>query len=286
MKTVLVIALLSLPLFGETPNTGLEDSLRCIFSDDLGYTLIGEKAVSLDDATSLDFEYHPEKKVIAHRFLSKVFKGSRKFVYIPNGEDSGWLIHRDALSKEIANNRKLEDFILLRYASEGAFFDTLETTDRSIFDLLEFDPVLIAIALGYGENNGEFYSRWLVLAEYLQKYPVVSYFPFQFLPDAGYIRHHRLFCDSGFRSIPRPNIRLPWRSLEEEWQWMMQLDWQLSKESYPPPPYFISLPAYKSCRGPESERLHLKYLKARERLARLFCEKNFAEVIADEAAKK
>jgi hypothetical protein len=74
--------------------------------------------------------------------------------------------------------------------------------------------------------------------------------------------------------------------LEEEWEWIEQNECDLSDEAIPEVPYYIWLPTYISCKSREAKMVHKRFVRARSKLARLFCSKKPSEVIAQEALKR
>ena len=261
-----------------------EENLRSIFSDDFGYTLIGARPASLDDSAGLCLEsLYPEDRV--NSFLRELFDRSDAFIF-REIIGSRWLIHKKSLRNQIRKHDKLRLFIDFKFGNEGFFFYQLRHGELNLFDLLDCRAELIAIALGYGEENGRFYLRRLLVGEYLQRYPVVQAYPFDGLPFSDKIRDMGWLWCRDLESIDKPNASSNFSSLESEWEWIKKNEWDLTDISIPKPPHYISLPTYISCKSREAKMVHKRFVRARSKLARLFCSKKPSEVIAQEALKK
>ena len=279
----LVVILLSFCVYSSAHCYGqssdfLEDSLRQIFSSDFGFVLVGAKPVAIDDSPNEYLTLHPEKRAEITAFLDGVFRDSKEFVYVPSDYCLGLLISRKALIRQVLKYPRLEEFVLNRFGSVKLFLHKIKASGKHLFDLLENDNVLISIVLGYGKTNGEFYLRYLKLANYLQKYPLVSVYPFQNFPSPGLIKGFSFFLCHLFKSISRPPLRSPWKSLEEEYQWMESVIMPSDKEAEPP--FFITPPRYMARRCPESDEIRERYIKAKDALAKLFARGCPSEVIA------
>lgn len=263
-----------------------EEYLMLVFSDTFGYTLIGAKPASLDDSWTYQLKkLYPKESERATAFMSEVFARSNKFIFRKiNG--SLWLINKKEMLKQILRYKELCSFVYKKFGSKKEFFYQLQHGNSNLFDLLDFRCELISIALGYGRDNGKFYFRRIMLGEYLQKYPIVQVYPFDGFPFFDKVRGLSwLFCRR-LEMVITPH-RLPnFQSLDDEWEWIKRNDWMLHMDSRPDPPYYLCLPAYISCKSKEAKEVHGKFLKARDKLAKLFCGRKFSEVIAEEASKK
>ena len=282
-----VIWIFSAQLIASPQDIDLEIGLRCVFSTDFGYTLIGSKPVSLEQGLDCYLEEEVEKRERLFNFLKKTFANSERFIF-KTLKKHGYieLINKKALSIQIRKYKKLNDFVKKTYVSCDAFLKALESDDLDIFDAVEHDSVLIAIALGYGEENGNFFVRRCDVGEYLQKFPIVAFFPFDQRPSPFWAipRNTRYFRKPNL--LPKPSLLPLFESLEKEWQWIKSVSREFNRESYLEAPYYISLPGYISRYGSESDMIHDKFLKSKETLARMFCGRKFSEVITKEAAKK
>ena len=267
-------------------NNVAEEYLKCIFSDDFGYTLVGKKAVSLDNSLTYFLKsMFPEDVKRARELLKTTFSRSDRFILREINGDL-WFIDKSALSKIISRNRNLNRFVTKKFKSKKLFIDHLQYSEQNLFEALDNRFVLIGIAFGYGEENAKFYIRKIQLGEYLQRYPVISVYPFDGIPSLGRVKDWNFYFDHYLRKIDQPAVSNCFHSFEEEWEWIRQVEWLLYKEDAPNPPYYISLPTYIARHGPESDRIHKKFLRARDKLAKMFCGRKFNEVVAEEAAKK
>ena len=265
------------------PNNFVEESLRNIFSGDFGFVLAGAKPVAIDDCPDDYLSLHPEKKAEVLDYLAKTFIHSKEFVYIPGDHCFGTLVNRKVLTNQIHKYPQLKEFVLSRFGSVDVFLHEIESGTH-IFDLLENDDVLISIVLGYGESNGQYYSRYMTLAYYLQKYPIISFYPFQNLPSPGAVREFSCFFYVYFSDVSRPPLADPWKSLDEEFEWMKSAEVPADKEAEPP--FFITPPRYMARRCPESDEIHKRYVRARDKLAKLFARGKPSEVIAAAVSKQ
>jgi hypothetical protein len=248
--------------------------------------LIGEKAVSLDNSQSYFLKsMFPEDVERARELIKTTFSRSDRFILREIDGDL-WFINKLVLSKMISKNSNLNRFVVKKFKSKKLFIDHLQYSEQNLFEALDNRFVLIGIAFGYGEENARFYIRKIQLGEYLQRYPVISIYPFDGVPSIGRVRDWNFHFDPYIKKIDQPATSGCFHSLEEEWEWIRQVEWPLYKESEPDPLYYISLPTYIARHGQESDRIHKKFLKARDRLAKLFCERKLSEVIAEEASKK
>jgi hypothetical protein len=265
----------------------LENDLVPIFSNDLGYTLIGEKPVSIEQNLDLFLDSHPDRKNQLFFFLKTVFRQSSRFILkVFADRDQIELINKASLSKQILRYKMLNDFVHTTYGTEDAFFKKLEDERIDIFEALDYHAILIAIALGYGEENGEFFCRRIELGRYLKKYPITGFYPFERKPSTQIVRSLSLPENNIPYTTPVPPRKKGVASFDEEWQEIKKSERKLYLEADPDPPYYIVLPIYVSKSGPESDAIHEGFLKARDKLAKLFCGRKFSEVIAEEAAKK
>lgn len=288
ISTVLVITL-CVWLYRQKPaleSRVFEEYLLCIFSDTFGYTLVGAKPASLDDSwTSYLKKLFPEEVDRANVFLNVVFSRSDKFIF---REINGclWLINKQEMSNQIRRYPYLWSFISKKFGSNEIFFDKLQHENANLFDLLDCKVDLIAIVFGYGLDNGEFYLRRGLVGRYLQKYPIVQSYPFDGFPFADKIRGRSwLFCRY-LKEVKVPPINPRFSSLNAEWEWIKNNEWPLHMDSIPEPPYYLRLPAYISCKSREAKMVHKKFVRARSKLARLFCSKKPSEAIVQEALRK
>jgi hypothetical protein len=280
----LVFSIFSIQLIAEEPTQALESGLMYIFSNDFGYTLIGEKPVSVEQRLNWDLGENPDKKNQLFSFLDSAFHQSNNFIFKILGKD-GYieLVHKKSLIKQIYKNDNLNEFIKKKYGSIKKFLKFLKKSDSSIFSAVDYSSVLIAVVLGYGAENGEFFARRIEVGEYLQKYPIVTFFPFDQKPGPWHAFPSNSYFFSGLFPINEPQKKPQFSSLEREWQEIQKNEQQFNRESVPP--YYIALPTYVAKAGIKSEAILDNFSQARKRLALLFCGKKFSEAIADEVSK-
>jgi hypothetical protein len=263
-----------------------EEYLRCVFTNDFGHTLVGAKPASVDDSHSEYLqETFPQEVEAARTFLKATFLHSKRFV-LRKVRGSLWLIDKTALLNQVSKYSSFKSFVINKFKSEDRFIEFLQNSEHNLFEALEYNFALAGIALGYGEENSKFFTRRCELGEYLQKYPFVSLYPFDSLPMILKVRGLNFFFYPELTKLESPNLSQDFRSLEEEWLWMKEVDWPLYLEVEPEPPYYICLPTYISRRGEESERIHARYLKARDEIAELFYGRKISEVLVEKATEE
>ena len=291
LKRIFVLFLVGInSVLCSTSDPELEKAYLGQFSREFGFTLVGEKPVSIEE---LDNEYLELNPSVIPKFLNslkEVFSRSSKFIFKVFDEDSSHftaeLIHKPSLKKLIIENQHLKNFINTNFRDELDFFNKLENKHIGIFDLLKRNSFIIGIVLGYGEANSEYCTRRSRIASYLYKYC----FSFRFLYYVGpYFRWRSESSNQNIKTllaIKKPEVSPPFNTLEEEWEWIKEVWWDLGDERTAKPPYFITLPHYVCRHGGDSEMIRDKYKRARIKLAALLCKNSIQEAIAMEALKK
>jgi hypothetical protein len=298
---VLMLCLLFHPLFFLSKNdtcsssstdeviiSDVESGLKSVFLSDFGYTLVGAKPVSIDLDLPEYMHNKTESKTALLNFLKSSFSNSSKFILRETVSfDRLELINIDSLLNQISTHMILSDFVCRKYGTDDRFFKQLRDSKLSIFEIMDFQSVLIGIILGYGEENGKFFIRRWAVGEYLQKYPIVAFFPFDQRPSPFWAFSRNTWYFKKPNLVSKPSLLPQFESLEKEWQWIKGASrGEFNRDPYPEVPYYISLPGYVSRYGPESDMIYKKFLKARDKLANLFCGRKFSEVVVEEAAKK
>ena len=121
------------------------------------------------------------------------------------------------------------------------------------------------------------------MLSFLRKYPITWEYPFEMLPCAYYIAPlGRRWATCCIIRVDMPEPAKPFKSLEEEWVWIEQNEMGLD-EPFPEAPCYLRIPTYVSCKSKESIRIHKRFVRAREKLAKLFCSMKPSEVIAQAA---
>ena len=282
---LLILALaISQPLFSTIKDNALEEGLQVLFFSNFGYTLLGVKPVSQSDNLSalLFGGASDASRVIS--FLDTAFQNSTRFIIRMPRREHIELIHIKCLLSQIKKNPTLKKFIHEKFGSEQDFIRALRKSSKSIATLLDYNAVLYGVCLGYGEQNSNFYIRRLSIGLYLKKFPIFSIYPFDEYPDPYHTRDYNYFLYPDAIRPLSPNSRFD--SLEDEWTWLQSVENENEINEFPEPPFAVLLPGYASMKSDESEKLHEKYLRARDKLARLFCGKKFSTVIIEEASMK
>ena len=297
---------------GEPPlssKTGeFEESLGKLFKTEAGYTLIGKKPISVDISFEHSIREHREE---LREFLLSAFRDSESFILQwPEGEGSFALIHKAALAKVIRENKELCDFVAKKFSSVETLFSHLQTSQENLFKTFDFDDFLLGLVLGYGRTNSEYYCRKGDVGGYLSASFCLAECLGSSFRDIGSMRIY--FCSGNFfqkidpmacykpflaisfflngvyknEEIPVP--KQEFGSLETELKWLRNVEWKVEGSRRTAPPYNLDyplLPFYTCRHGGDSEQVYQKYLKARDRLADLFCRRCPSEVVLEKASK-
>lgn len=260
---------------------GIEEGLQALFFRDFGYTLIGVKPISQSDNLSAYVFGGKKEAKRVFAFLRNAFANSSQFILRMPRENTVELIHKKSLVRQIDSSPDLQRFIANKYGSTANFLNVLATSKKNIFSLLEYNTLFIGICFGYGEQNSKFYIRKHWVGSYLKRLACARPFPFDQDPSIVHVREYSYFLypDLG-RPAPVPSDGF--NSLEEEWAWIKSVEIEPEEED-PDPPFMILLPAYASMTCEESAQLHEKYVRAKDRLAKLFCDRKLSDVIIEKA---
>ncbi len=268
----------------------IEGALQFLFKDELGFTLIGEKPVSINWCEDYELSHNKVLAEAVFGFLRMAFDKSDTHILniVPFGPGAEiQLIHKKALSNLIIRERTLRVFVEQNYGSEESFFRSLADLKKTMHEFFHFDRELLGLVFGYGKSNAEYSFRSSLLAIYLKKYPRVYLLSFNPMPRISTINsYQRKVARFRFEAPqPRPKPLPQFKSLDEEWDWICQVNYTHRADTSPPPPYLFRLPSYRERTGGDSEEVRQKFLHARDRVANLFCGRKFSEVIAQEARK-
>jgi hypothetical protein len=259
----------------------VEEGLQALFFRDFGYTLLGVKPISQSDNLSAYVFGGEEEAKRVFVFLQNAFKNSSQFILRMPRENAAELIHKKSLERQIQLYPDLQRFIENKYGSTAIFLNTLSTSKKSIFSLLGYNTLFIGICFGYGEQNSKFYIRKHWVGAHLKKLRYFTPFPFDQSPDIYHVRGYSYFVYPDLeRLAPVPSDGFD--SLEEEWRWIKSVEIEPEEED-PDPPFTILLPGYASMACEESTHLHAKYVRAKDKLAKLFCGRKLSEVIIEKA---
>jgi hypothetical protein len=267
----------------------LERAIASIFTDELGYTLIGEKAVSIQEGDTDYLHDHPDVKERLFAFLTKAFKDSHRFIFKASMKDGKHLsiefFNKIALKRVISEHLELQKFVRKKFITTDGFFSHLQHTKESVFKTFARDDFLLGLVFGYGRDNSDYYCRRCDVGTYLNKAPFFEIFQNNLKPHICGGKLVFFFLDDFSGKHARPPLKEDFGSLENEWEWLQEVHWNLGELCAPIPPYYISLPFYVCRHGGDSEQIRNKYIKARDRLANLFYNRSFMEVIIEEATR-
>jgi hypothetical protein len=145
--------------------------------------------------------------------------------------------------------------------------------------------MILGLIFGYGKSNTEYFSRSGRIGFYLKKYPNIRLFSFSEKPRIASIKTGYRRCSRfRFSECLEPPKPLPqFKSLEDEWAWIESVKNVYRADASPP--YLFRLSAYKARTGGDADDVREKSIRARDRVARIFCDRKFSEVIAEEARK-
>jgi hypothetical protein len=269
----------------------LESSLRSLFSSTFGFVLIDAKPVATTSYVNDFIEASPEAKERLFEFLESSFKNSPTFIFrLSRFEETNFLmelINKQALAKVIRDDQKLQLFIVDKFSSIPKFFEKLASSGEPFFDLFDRNYYCISLALGYGKTNAEYYCQRSNVGHFLKKYPVVKMVPFISKPTPRHVMPHSgrlFFLDEIFHLDAAPKLEKQFRSLEEEWQWIQDVSWNLPDSHEIKPPLYISLPSYVCRHGGDSEKVREKYVKACDCLASLLYKQTFTDAVIEKVS--
>ncbi len=285
----LLISLIS-PLLSYSVDREIESAYISLFSKEFGYTLIGAKSASIDE---LDYEYLFTDQEGLRTFLNSLEKagnGSKNFVLKIFCESNCFyrveLINKKSIENLISENHALQHFIETKYTNRAEFFKRLEDPKITLFQLFLYDPYYIGLVLGYGDANSEYFCRRAQVGIHLRRIPFEAPLPFFRGSFIGWHWHNeskKIIIPAVKKEIePGPGFN----SLEAEWDWIRQVEWDLHQERQAKPPYLISLPFYVCRHGGDSEMIREKYKRAQIVLAELFLDKSFRETVSEEMKKQ
>lgn len=256
--------------------------LLCLFSKELGLTLIGEKPMSCEECIwDWDSPLPQRGREEFISWLNERFQNSSKYIFRTHTYRPGHidivLIHKPSFQKVFKRTRYLNKFIKRHYGDVENFFSCCERSSGSFSDWFKNDDIALGIALGYGYNNSTFLSRCNDLSTCVNKnYGLVCRAlrrkgPHPFT--ASYLGKSQIMMIS----IPRlVQHSANWPSAQDELLWLESIVRAIPQS---PPPYLFSVPFFVARQGQETEELLRKYEKGINRLARLFQSDNAAKAI-------
>ena len=276
-------------IFVEDPE--LESAVASLFSGELGYTLIGEKPVSIQEGSNCYLKQHPDVVKRLFSFLSLAFNRSSRFILRISGKWDGCydieLFNKDAFRRIVTKHHELQEFIRKKYVDINGFFPHTQHSEECVFELFNHNAFLLGLIFGYGRDNAEYYCRMNEVEMILKKHPSFSIFPNDLKPNVHRSSTISFFsldtCEECFKR-PRPKGKFD--SLEAEWKWIQKVCWDLTDSCTPKPPYYIRLPFYICRHGGDSEQVRNNYTKAQNRLAKLFYTYSFTNAVIEVASRE
>jgi len=142
----------------------------------------------------------------------------------------------------------------------------------------------LGVLLGYGKSNSLFFTKRCELGTYLKKAPFVSLLPQN--PCKGPTPRQRTLFepDEVVYRAKSPSPNYAFEDLEEEWKWIVQHTNHEQQEVTAP--YLYELPAFIEKKCQETTALRKKYQRVRDKLAALFCNRSFLEIVIEKANEK
>ena len=170
-------------VFPSTTTTVTDPELECalssLFTDEMGYTLIGTKPVSIQEAPTYYLGDNPEIATKARMFLKKIFQNSPTFILKTSLEyDCCWIefYNKTTIKKAIDEYPELRAFIQRKFSNEESFFSHIQHANESVFTTFDRNDFLLGLIFGYGRGNAEYYCRRLEVGTCLKKLPFFRLF--------------------------------------------------------------------------------------------------------------
>jgi len=233
----------------------LEYFKKALISD-FGFTLIGAKPMALEEFSYLYLDEDVAKRKRLFHYLHLVFKNSNKFT-LRIEEDI------DGPYAAFLINRQL-------------FHEMNEDPDSKF----EFETERIGKLFGYGKENSRFYLRYIYVGRYLRKPPFIMEAPIVPEDIETFLYAERLseYCsvEIPYKNTPPP-INPQFSSLEDEWKWITQNNYQL--EDWDIPPQWIRKPMFICKKSEETDDLLKKYDLAANKLGKLMHDDNWFELV-------
>jgi hypothetical protein len=242
-----------------------------IFNNHFGYTLFGEKPISIagyfseEPLWNLIF-FHGRPKFTFESAWAKWENCAKKLptknyllIRESNPRYPGLitvtLVNKRAFLATFKEHHQLFQKILGKGITGEKLLERLLSKQTGLFELLRYDEALYGILLGYGKANALAYKRrcelspWIADGELLLERPFSLYFP---APSSGFISIHEEHaflegCLAPFNDHTRLNLIAP--------------------------PYFLAL-----TEDEETSLLRLKYQKTRRELSELYSKGNFLDL--------
>lgn len=274
-----------------TTNSDIELYLREIFTDDLGFTLLGEKPISFIECYSLKSFSEAKNRMLdflqttfynSPRFILKIFEVRPRLYTII-------LVHKNALNQIILEEPILNEFVVEKFGEVQNLLDNLADPQNDLFSTFDADPILLGIVLGYGKENSEFFFRRSEIGRYLGKFPLrsmprvvshptlFSFYPARDMHIQAFLSRQCCHLDATPKSCSNK-----FASLEQEWSWIEENTMPIHNDL---PPVLFKVPVFIACKSHESKEKIRKFTTAMTRLVHLFEKKKVSVVIEEEAQK-
>ena len=236
-KSILIAAQKSFPKDSET--------ITSLFSSVFGYTLLGEKPVSFEEAVS-------DQKII--EIMKTVFQNCDDFVLKVTPYETRknktrnevCLIHKQGFILLCEREKILIDFLNCRRQSPEEFLAEFTTSTASFEESCTYNAIVVGTLLGFGSQNSALWSRWSRLGYFLGAGPFQQppLYPFPWTVSMKY-QHIRIP-----EAIVEPKRNEEFRTLYEEWTWLNTRKKEFGES---PPPSRLSLPEFFYWEGHEEQ---------------------------------
>lgn len=246
----------------------LEKVFQSLFCNSFGYTLVGEKPMSLGELFESDFDrqYNGEiKPTVVTEYLEKIFRNSKKFIFISRGESYHkviYLIHKPSLELLIEKEQEFLNNRLKRHVTIDWVIDAIRTKNNQL------DFVTLGVLFGYGQSNSFFFVRRMEIGKYLNKSPNKEFHIF-------YKNELTMPYDIFYR-IRCPDVNYTFESYEEEWKWIVKN--KAPREEHEVPFLFEPI-CFIAKKGKETDLIRAKHAETRKKMAEVFCDVSFIEAV-------
>ncbi len=231
---------------------------RRILTSDLGFTIVGAKPLSLEEFSDYELDLDPKKKQKLIQYLKLVFRNSTRF------------------SLRVLDDDENPHAVFL--IDKQAFLKLNEDPDKKLI----FETDNIGKLFGYGEGNARFYLRYIELAKYLRKPPIVWTVPVTVIPRGPLTPlWQKMILQLYDVKIPfkvkqpRPNHQFT--SLEAEWKWLSKMRNPFIEHDVPP--MWIRYPFFVNKKGMETKRILEKFEMSADTLGELLHDEQWFDLV-------
>ena len=217
-----------------------------LFSSVLGYTLLGEKPVSFEEAVS-------DQKTI--EIMKTVFQNCNDFVLKVTPfrtrknkiKNEICLIHKRSFFLLCEKERVLVDFLNRRRQSPREFLAEITISNLSFEESCNHNPIIVGTLLGFGSQNAALWFRWSRLGYFLGAWPFKhpAPYPSPWIIPSTLLPHVRIP-----EALIEPKKNEEFKTLYEEWIWLNS-----HKKGFDAslPPSRLLLPAFFYWEGHEEQ---------------------------------